>query len=540
MRMTSDLLLASLLLLVLGLTSQDGDRATPRPDRPNILVAIADDASFPHFSAYGTNWVHTPAFDRVAEHGLLFNRAYTPNAKCAPSRAALLTGRNSWELEEAANHWAYFPEQFGTYAEALSRHGYHVGHTGKGWAPGVAQKDGEPRHVAGPPFEEHTTEAPAEDISDLDYAVNFADFLEEKAEDEPFSFWYGGYEPHRPYEYGAGRRKGGKALMDIHRVPPFWPDIDTVRTDMLDYAFEIEYFDRHLEEMLALLEERGELENTLVVVTSDNGMPFPRVKGQAYELSNHMPLAIMWGEGIENPGRVIEDYVSFIDLAPTFLEAAGIAREDTEMQPITGRSLFDIFGSEADGQVTSERDHVLIGKERHDVGRPGDRGYPVRGIVTDDYVYLHNFEPDRWPAGPPETGYLNTDGGPTKTAVINARKDAASLKYWEWSFGKRPAEELYRLDVDPANVTNLAEKPLYRQRADRLKDRLFRRLREQDDPRVLGRGHVFDAYPYADTTHRSFYERYMNGEIEKAEAGWVNPSDFETEFPDSLRDRSRE
>jgi len=86
---------------------------------PNILFAIADDASFPHMGAYGTDWVDTPAFDQVAHEDLLFTRAYTPNAKCAPSRASILTGRNSWQLEAAANHWPYFPAAFKTYAEAL-------------------------------------------------------------------------------------------------------------------------------------------------------------------------------------------------------------------------------------------------------------------------------------------------------------------------------------------------------------------------------------------------------------------------------------
>lgn len=527
--------LTSILSLLIIAGFHGDEQSGSEPERPNILIAVADDASFPHFSAYGTDWVDTPAFDRVAEHGLLFNRAYTPNAKCAPSRAALLTGRNSWQLEEAANHWAYFPEKFATYVEALAENGYSVGHTGKEWAPGIARKDGQRRHLTGEPYESVTTDPPAEHISEIDYAANFAEFLEQVPEDQPFSFWYGGYEPHRNYEFGVGRDQAGKQLQDIDTVPPFWPDTDTVRTDMLDYAFEIEHFDRHLGRMLNLLEERDELDNTLVIVTSDNGMPFPRVKGQAYELSNHMPLAIMWGDGITNPGRVVEDYVSFIDVAPTILEAAGVPRTETEMEPITGQSLFDIFTAQEGGQVTPERDHVLIGKERHDVGRPQDRGYPIRGLITSNYLYLHNFEPDRWPAGPPETGYLNTDGSPTKTVVVDARAHAASLKYWWWSFGKRPTEELYRLDADPANMTNLAGQPAYQERTKKLRERLFDRLRAQNDPRMFGRGNVFEEYPYAGSSHRHFYRRFMEGELDEQDAGWVNPSDFDPGVPDSLR-----
>src|ERR1039457_5838334 len=95
--------------------------------RPNILFAVADDWSFGHAGAYGCKWVKTPAFDRIAREGLLFMRAYTPTGKCAPSRAAMLTGRNPWQLKAAANHWCIFPPEFKTYAEALAGLGYFVG-----------------------------------------------------------------------------------------------------------------------------------------------------------------------------------------------------------------------------------------------------------------------------------------------------------------------------------------------------------------------------------------------------------------------------
>ncbi len=172
---------------------------------------------------------------------------------------------------------------------------------------------------------------------------------------------------------------------------------------MLDYAMEIEYFDSHLARMLQSLKQRGLLNRTLVIVTADHGMPFPRCKGGAYEASNHIPLAMMWIEGIQSPGRVIDDYVSLIDFAPTIAEAAGLSWSQMKMAPVTGRSLFPIFKSNQSGQIDPQRDHVLIGMERHDVGRPHDVGYPIRGIIANDQVYLHNFEIDRWPAGNPET-----------------------------------------------------------------------------------------------------------------------------------------
>ncbi len=494
--------------------------------RPNILFCIADDASYPHMSAYGCPWVRTPGFDRVARNGILFHRAYTPNAKCAPSRSCILTGRNSWQLEAAANHWPYYPAGYRTYAETLSENGYFVGFTGKGWAPGIpGEIDGKTRQLAGTPFQERKTDPPAKYIAGTDYAGNFESFLDARPEGEPFCFWYGGFEPHRAYEYGAGVNKGGKKVSEIDRVFPFWPDNVTVRTDMLDYAFELEYFDKHLQRMLDSLEKRGELENTLVVVTADNGMPFPRIKGQEYEYSNHLPLAIMWQKGVKNPGRVVNDYVSFIDFAPTFLQLAGVDPSKCGMESIEGTSLTDILFSAKSGQVSPQRDHVLIGKERHDVGRPHDWGYPIRGIIKGEYLYLINFEPSRWPAGNPETGYLNCDGSPTKTVCIEARKEPAEHKYWEWSFGKRGDEELYHLKDDPDCLENLAAVPEHQELKKRLREQLLAELKKQADPRMFGRGHVFDEYPYADETGRNFYERYMKGE--KMKAGWVNPSDFE-------------
>ena len=494
--------------------------------RPNILLAIADDWSFGHAGAYGARWVRTPSIDRVAREGLLFSRAYTPNAKCAPSRSILLTGRQSWQLEEAANHVPFFPLKFKTWVEALGDNGYFAGVTGKGWGPGVANDaQGRPRPLTGRPFDARKAPSPATGIAPNDYASNFADFLDTAPKGQPWTFWYGAHEPHRRYEYGSGAAKGNKQLSDIDRVPGYWPDNEVVRNDMLDYAYEVEHFDHHLGRMLRLLEERGSLDNTIVIVTSDNGMPFPRVKGNPYEFSNHMPLAVMWPHGIKAPGRVVDDYVSFVDVAATLIDLVGLEWRATGMQPTSGRSLADILFSNKSGRVNEQRDHVLIGQERHDVGRPHDGGYPVRGIIKDDAIYLRNYEPSRWPAGNPETGYLNTDGGPTKTDILQARREGRDTRAWELSFGRRPAEEFYDLKHDPDSLTNLAGEPAYRTRKERFRQLMQRELRAQNDPRQFGRGGIFDRYLYADEATRNFYERFMRGE--KLTAGWVNLSDFE-------------
>lgn len=520
----SYLIMLSVLLHMFGSCTRVAQREE-LPQRPNILFAIADDASWKHFGAYGCNWVKTPAFDRVAGEGILFTRAYTPNSKCAPSRACILTGRNSWQLEEAANHSPRFPERFKTFAEALAENGYLTGYTAKGWAPGdPGEINGRKRELTGTAYNTHTTSPPATHISNNDYARNFEAFLDARPAGQPFCFWYGSLEPHRGYEYGAGISYGMKQTADIDEVPAFWPDTDTIRTDMLDYAFELEYFDMHLRRMLQMLEERGELENTIVVVTADNGMPFPRIKGQVYEYSNHLPLAVMWQAGIQNPGRTVSDFISFIDFAPTFLDLAGLTAEETGMQPVTGSSFADIFLTGRSGQIKTDRDYVLVGKERHDVGRPDDQGYPVRGIFMDEYLYLRNYEPSRWPAGNPETGYLNCDGSPAKSYILDTRRKKGIMEYWQLNFGKRVPEELYHIKTDPFCMNNLAGDSNFAPVKVLLETSMVEKLTQQGDPRMSGKGYIFDQYPYEGAV-QNFYNRVMAGE--QVPANWVNKSDFD-------------
>jgi arylsulfatase A-like enzyme len=525
MKLSQNLLLASgTLMMGAGfLSCQQEQKVVDTP--PNILFCIADDQSFPHAGAYGCEWVKTPAFDRVAKQGVLFTNAYTPNAKCAPSRACIITGRNSWQLEEAVNHVPFFPEKFKTYAESLKEHGYFVGNTAKGWAPGNSgMVDGKKRELLGTAFNQFKTEPPTDQISTNDYTANFEAFLKANKEGKPFCFWYGSTEPHRAYEFQSGVDKGGKNLSDIDHVFEFWPDNDTVRNDLLDYAFEIEYFDKHLERMINLMEENGMLENTLIVVTADNGMPFPRIKGQEYELSNHLPLAVMWPKGIKNPGRVIDDFVSFTDFAPTFLDVAGVLESESGMLELEGKSLLPLLFDEPEAKG---RDFMVIGKERHDMGRPNDQGYPIRGIVTDEFLYLKNFHPERWPAGNPETGYMNCDGSPTKSWILNDRRTNGTSNYWDLNFGKNQEEELYKVSEDRECLNNLANDPQYTSVKTALAEKMTAELKAEGDLRMMGQGDIFETYQYSEDATRNFYNRFMAGE--KVKAGWINQTDIEKE-----------
>lgn len=450
--------------------------------RPNILFAIADDQSWPFTSAYGCKFVDTPAFDRVAREGILFNYGYTAAPQCSPTRAALLTGRYTWQIEEAGVHASNFPKKFKVYPELLEAAGYHVGYTGKGWGPGNWEISGRKQNPAGKQYGGNTIEPPASGISSNDYAANFEDFLAARPAGTPFCFWYGATEPHLGFEKGSGLRLG-KSPDDV-TVPPFLPNVQTVREDLLDYAVEIEWFDAHLGRMLDALERIGELDRTLIVVTSDNGMPFPRAKANCYEYGVHMPMAMRWGD-VSDGGRVVDDFVSFVDLAPTFLDAAGL----TPPAEMTGRSLLPVLRAKGSGLIDKTRDRVQFGRERHTHARPNNFAYPIRALRTHDFLYIWNVKAERWPAGDPP-GYYDIDGSPTRDLVVDG-----GGKYKEWAVGMRPEEELYAVRADEGCLVNLAGDPNYGDVLRAMREELQAKLREQRDPRVLGYGDIFESYP---------------------------------------------
>jgi N-sulfoglucosamine sulfohydrolase len=474
------LLIVSICLLgsIPGAEAQEDGRK-----RPNILFAIADDWSAGHTSL-DVKWVQTPGFDRIAKEGVLFKNCFTSNPKCSPSRATMLTGRNSWQLEEAFNHFGVFPARWAVFPDVLENAGYHIGFTGKAWGPGDWKGGGFKRNPVGPGYNNVKARPAIRGISPIDYAANFDEFLKGRKADQPFYFWYGGLEPHRTYDQFSGER-AGKNPADV-KVPAYLPDKPAIRSDFLDYAVEVEWFDSHLVRMLKKLEEIGELENTIVIVTADNGMPFPRAKGQIYEASYHLPLAIRW-PGTIKPGRVVEDFINVRDFAPTFIEIAGAPVPET----VTGRSFLDLLRSEKSGVVSSSQQRMLIGKERHDLGRPYDWGYPTRAIRTPEYLYIVNYEPNRWPVGDPETGYRNCDDSPSKELVLD-RFD----KFYKLCFGKRPTEELYRVDRDVDCVENLANDPALADLKARLRSEMESALREEGDPRMHGEGERIEKYPY--------------------------------------------
>ncbi len=455
-------------------------------ERPNILFAISDDQSWPHCGAYGDRGVKTPAFDRCAREGVLFSNAYVAAPSCAPSRGSILTGLPFYRLGPGCMNHAEFPRNLKVYPEILEKAGYFTGCTGKGWGPGNWRKTGWPHNPAGKTFNRIRKPCPA-GMSKVDYAANFAEFLALRPKDKPFCFWYGAMEPHRPYKKGIGLARG-KKLSDAN-VPGFLPDVPEVRSDILDYYVEIEHFDAHLGRMLSLLEKEGLLENTLVIVTGDNGMPFPRAKANCYEYGAHCPLAVRWPARVPG-GRVVEDVVSYMDLAPTILEAAGVPPPPEA----AGRSLLGILLSGRSGKVDPSRNAAVFGKERHHPNSfPDDLGYAQRAMRLGKYIYVRNYRPDRPASGAPPA-YADVDGCPTKTYLLRHREEPPIRPYFLAAFGRRPAEELFDLSRDPYTMKNLAGDPAWKETLGRCQRALDDFLKRTGDPRALGEAAILDGY----------------------------------------------
>ncbi|MBI1374739.1 MAG: sulfatase-like hydrolase/transferase [Phycisphaera sp.] len=465
--------------LGVGLTAPRAVRAV-EDSRPNILFCLADDWGWPHAGVYGDPVVKTPTFDRLAREGVLFDNAYVSSPSCTPCRNAALTGQYHWRLEEGGNLWSSLAPKYKLFPYLLRDAGYEIGHWRKAWGPGDWRALGREEDPAGPSFK------------------SFDDFLKSRTKGKPFCFWFGTSDPHRPYDPGSGKRSG----MDVNaiKLPADLPDDEVVRNDVADYYFEVQRWDSDVAKAVAMLEAAGELDNTIIVMSGDHGMPLPRHKCHLYDSGVRVPMAIRWGARVK-AGRRVTDFVSFTDLAPTFLEAANVRIPDE----MTGRSLMPVLTSEKSGRVVASRDHVLTGRERHAQGqeKPNPGGYPMRAIRTDGFLYIYNFEPDRWPAGCPDPALSfngnacgDCDGGPTKDFMLAHRDDPRFGRLVSLAFDKRPAEELYDLSRDPDQLHNIAEDPFYADIKRTLAMQLMAELKSTEDPRVVGGGEAFDHYPY--------------------------------------------
>lgn len=434
-------------------------------NKPNIVILMSDNHSWSHLGCYGDPVVKTPNIDKIAQQGIRFTNAFCAAPSCTPARASMLTGQNIWRLEEGANLWGILPSKFKVYTEMLEEAGYLVGFEGKGWGPGSFEAGGRDRNPAG------------EQFSSLE------EFISKRKEGQPFTYWFSSRNPHRPYNANAKEQPVDLASIE---VPTYLPDNDAVRRDIADYYAEVQMFDKEVGAFMKYLEESGAIENTIVIVCSDNGWQMPRGLANLYKFGTKVPMIIKM-PGKDQKGRVINDFVSLNDLAPTFLELAGLPIPD-EMD---AKSLVNILNSNKSGVIDPARDFMVTARERHAFVRQDGAGYGGRAIITDNFLYIRNFEPEQWPAGdPPLFGDVDAHmlhyPSPTKMYILKNREKEDVRKFFELAFAKRPAEELYDLVADPDQMNNVAHEKAYKEIKNKLAERLNLYLEKSNDPRVIG------------------------------------------------------
>lgn len=396
--------------------------------QPNILVILADDAGYRDFGAYGNHVIRTPNIDRLAATGLKMTNAMLTSSQCSPSRISILTSLHphSSGTEDLKTP---LPKGFATLPQLLRSKGYVNGHLLK--------------RQFGPEVESH-----------FDFyhknLNKFSDFLDLTG-DKPFFMWVGIRDPHRPYD--------GKAYQDKHLgdrqphdpakvlVPPYMVDAPKTRQDIANYYDEIARMDAQIGNYIGELERRGLRENTLVVFLSDNGAPFPREKGTLYDAGMRTPLIFNWPGKIK-PGQTYDKLVSTIDLTPTLLELAGFDVEaiivDKGMQ---GQSIAStLFDASVAG-----RDFVFSQRNWHNADEH------MRSVRSGQYKLIKNSYLDKQHGSPGDI-VKSPSYQDLHTAQRNAAASAAQLQLFK---APRALYELYYIDADPHELTNLSDNPEY-------------------------------------------------------------------------------
>ena len=508
--------------------------------RPNIFFFFADDWGRYAGIYSGENPVNTtiqtPSIDRLGQEGIRFTNAHVNAPSCTPCRSALFSGQYFYRTGRGAIlRPAIWDETIPVFPLLLEQSGYRIGFTYKAWGPGAnpdapfgaartrfskaGNRFNRFSHVVTEMVAKGKDREAAKEELYAECLKNFEAFLEagKKSPEEaakPFLYYFGPTNTHRTWEKGSG-----KALWDLNpddlqgKMPKFLPDVPEIREDFCDYLGEVLALDVVLERFLKKLEEMGELDNTVIVMSGDHGIPgFPRAKCNLYDIGTGVPLLVRWGDKVKG-GRTVNDFVNLMDLAPTFLEIAGEPVPDC----MTGRSILPLVLSDKEGQIDPNRDYVVTGRERHvEQARADLTPYPQRAFRTESFLYIRNFHPERWPMGNPyhwDSGdlanvknqidndtrftFADMDHGPTRTWLVLNGERPEWQKYWDYAFAKRPGEELYDLRNDPDCLVNVAENPEYAETRTRLSERLMQVLISTGDPRVTGDGKHFEQSPYA-------------------------------------------
>jgi len=386
---------------------------------PNFVFMISDDQSYSGAGCDGNKQIKTPNIDRLAREGLRFDRGFAPSPSCSPSRSAILTGESPHETG-TSRFRSPMPASQKTILEYLKSQNYYTGAFKK--------------------VHQGTEFWSRWDFKGLHKPIR--EFFEARPKDRPFFLHIGYHDPHRPYL--PGERYPEKNPRSSVNVPSFLPDTPGVRKDIAHYYEAIERLDVNVGKLLELLEKYALTENTLVLFTSDQGMAFPGAKGTLYDPGLHVPLIARW-PGKITPGRTSSDLVSLVDLAPTWLEAAGV-RVPKAME---GKSFLPLLL----GRNFQPREALYAERNFHthlDL---------IRCVRTQRYKLIQNYLPEV-----PYRPLSDIARSPSWRSIEDLeRHGKLSPALYQRYFKKpRPAEEFYDLQKDPGELNNVATDPKYK------------------------------------------------------------------------------
>ncbi|MBM3795240.1 MAG: sulfatase [Acidobacteria bacterium] len=399
----------------------------------NVLLMIADDLGL-HAGAYGDRTASTPHLDRLAADGVRFTNAFCTTASCSASRSVLLSGlqnhANGHYGHAHGEHNLHYLPKVKSSPELLKAAGYRTGV--------IAKLHVNPLSEFG--WDLNATREGGRDVTRM--AEIARDFIQASSS-KPFYLHMGFTDPHRAGQGFANRDYRGVTRNRFDpaqvRVPSYLPGNAAVRGEVAEYYEAANRLDQGIGMMMDVLKETGQLDNTLLIFLSDNGMPFANAKTNCYDAGIHLPL-IVRAPGQTRRGVVNNGMVSWVDIVPTILDWTSAAGPGYELH---GRSILPTLEQEN----PAGRDEVYFSHTFHEI----TMYYPMRGARTRQYKYIRNLFPeleyphasDLWASATWRS--VLRDG---EKAKVGARPVGAYLH--------RKGEELYDIARDPHEIDNLA------------------------------------------------------------------------------------
>ena len=403
---------------------------------PNIVVFLADDAGM-DFGCYGNKGIKTPHVDCLSVHGVRFEQAFLTAPQSSPSRTSMLTGKFAHTIG-TEDLFAPLDTSIPMLPEYLRKAGYTTAFALKThW--GVMNDTKFDVAIKG---DYHPTEGGLTE----DFFNNYASFIEKNREN-PFFIWVGFIDPHRPYE--KSNTPQVNRPQDV-TVPPFLNDDPETRDDLADYYNEITRMDSDIGRMVETLEQKGLMDNTIIIFLSDNGMPFPRAKGTLYDAGIQTPLVVYW-KNIAPEGAVHNNgLVSSIDLAPTILEMAGIDKP----ADMYGTSLVPLIKD----PTLRGSDYIFSERNWHDCD-----DY-IRCIRSERYKVIYNAYYEI----PHCTPYDIIMSPSWYSLKRSQREGTLQPQQTQLFISPRAMIEVYDLKKDPDELDNVGATPQYRVEAEKL------------------------------------------------------------------------